>query len=52
MEAFNRFADDMLAVQRAVRRYETGFAKRRHKASLAPPARPARRLRDSLVTVT
>ena len=37
MEAFNRFADDMLAGERAVRRYETSFVKRRLKASLALP---------------
>ncbi len=37
MEAFNLFADDMLAGQRAVRRYETSFVKRRVKASLALP---------------
>ena len=37
MEAFNQFADDMLAGQRAVRRYETSFVKRRLKASLALP---------------
>jgi DNA-binding Lrp family transcriptional regulator len=37
MEAFNLFADDMLAGQRAVRRYETSFVKRRLKASLALP---------------
>jgi len=37
MEAFNLFADDMLANQRAVRRYETSFVKRRLKASLALP---------------
>ncbi|HEX8513061.1 MAG TPA: Lrp/AsnC family transcriptional regulator [Allosphingosinicella sp.] len=37
MEAFNLFADDLLAGQRAVRRYETSFVKRRVKASLALP---------------
>ncbi|MGA9580927.1 MAG: Lrp/AsnC family transcriptional regulator [Allosphingosinicella sp.] len=37
MEAFNLFADDLLAGQRAVRRYETSFVKRRLKASLALP---------------
>lgn len=37
MEAFNAFADDILAGQRAVRRYETSFVKRRLKASLALP---------------
>jgi DNA-binding Lrp family transcriptional regulator len=37
MEAFNTFADDVLAGQRAVRRYETSFVKRRLKASLALP---------------
>ncbi|HEX9948398.1 MAG TPA: Lrp/AsnC family transcriptional regulator [Allosphingosinicella sp.] len=37
MEAFNLFADDVLAGQRAVRRYETSFVKRRVKASLALP---------------
>jgi DNA-binding Lrp family transcriptional regulator len=37
MEAFNLFADDVLAGQRAVRRYETSFVKRRLKASLALP---------------
>lgn len=37
MEAFNLFADEMLAAQRAVRRYETSFVKRRLKASLAMP---------------
>ncbi len=37
MEAFNRFADEMLAGERAVRRYETSFVKRRLKASLALP---------------
>ncbi|HEX8481310.1 MAG TPA: Lrp/AsnC family transcriptional regulator [Allosphingosinicella sp.] len=37
MEAFNLFADEMLAGQRAVRRYETSFVKRRLKASLALP---------------
>jgi DNA-binding Lrp family transcriptional regulator len=37
MEAFNLFTDDLLAGQRAVRRYETSFVKRRLKASLALP---------------
>jgi DNA-binding Lrp family transcriptional regulator len=37
MEAFNRFADDVLAGQRGVRRYETSFVKRRLKASLGLP---------------
>ncbi len=37
MEAFNLFADETLAGQRAVRRYETSFVKRRVKASLALP---------------
>lgn len=37
MAAFNAFADDLLADQRAVRRYETSFVKRRLKASLALP---------------
>jgi DNA-binding Lrp family transcriptional regulator len=37
MEAFNIFADEVLAGQRAVRRYETSFVKRRLKASLALP---------------
>lgn len=37
MEAFNLFADEVLAGQRAVRRYETSFVKRRVKASLALP---------------
>ena len=37
MAAFNLFADDLLANQRAVRRYETSFVKRRLKASLALP---------------
>ncbi|MEA3053976.1 MAG: Lrp/AsnC family transcriptional regulator, leucine-responsive regulatory protein [Sphingomonadales bacterium] len=37
MDSFNLFADDMLAGQRAVRRYETSFVKRRLKASLALP---------------
>jgi DNA-binding Lrp family transcriptional regulator len=37
MEAFNLFTDDTLAGQRAVRRYETSFVKRRLKASLALP---------------
>lgn len=37
MAAFNIFADDLLAGQRAVRRYETSFVKRRLKASLALP---------------
>lgn len=37
MAAFNLFADDMLAEQRAVRRYETSFVKRRLKASLSLP---------------
>ncbi len=37
MEAFNLFADDLLAGQRAVRRYETSFVKRRLKSSLALP---------------
>jgi DNA-binding Lrp family transcriptional regulator len=37
MAAFNLFADDILAGQRAVRRYETSFVKKRLKASLALP---------------
>lgn len=37
MAAFNDFADDLLAGQRGVRRYETSFVKRRLKASLALP---------------
>ena len=37
MGAFNAFADEVLAGQRAVRRYETSFVKRRLKASLALP---------------
>ena len=37
MEAFNRFADDVLAGQRGVRRYESSFVKRRLKASLGLP---------------
>ncbi|HEY0411611.1 MAG TPA: Lrp/AsnC family transcriptional regulator [Allosphingosinicella sp.] len=37
MDAFNLFADEILAGQRAVRRYETSFVKRRLKASLALP---------------
>jgi DNA-binding Lrp family transcriptional regulator len=37
MTAFNDFADDLLAGQRGVRRYETSFVKRRLKASLALP---------------
>jgi DNA-binding Lrp family transcriptional regulator len=37
MDSFNVFADDLLAGQRAVRRYETSFVKRRLKASLALP---------------
>ncbi|HYD38433.1 MAG TPA: Lrp/AsnC family transcriptional regulator [Allosphingosinicella sp.] len=37
MAAFNLFADEMLAGQRAVRRYETSFVKRRLKSSLALP---------------
>jgi DNA-binding Lrp family transcriptional regulator len=37
MTAFNAFADEVLAGQRAVRRYETSFVKRRLKASLVLP---------------
>ena len=37
MEAYNAFADRMLADQPAVRRYETSFVKRRSKATLAVP---------------
>ena len=37
MEDFNAFADSMLAEQAAVRRFETSFVKKRHKASLALP---------------
>lgn len=37
MAAFNDLADELLADQRAVRRYETSFVKRRLKASLALP---------------
>lgn len=37
MDAYNRFADAMLAEQPAVRRYETSFVKRRAKASLSVP---------------
>jgi DNA-binding Lrp family transcriptional regulator len=37
MDAFNEFADSMLAGQRAVARYETSFVKRRVKSSLALP---------------
>jgi DNA-binding Lrp family transcriptional regulator len=37
MAAFNAFADEMLAGERAVRRYETSFVKKRVKATLALP---------------
>lgn len=37
MAAFNQFADEVLAGERAVRRYETSFVKRRVKATLALP---------------
>lgn len=37
MDAFNRFADSLLAGNRAVSRYETSFVKRRVKSSLALP---------------
>lgn len=37
MAEFNVFADDVLGGQRAVRRYETSFVKRRLKASLVLP---------------
>lgn len=37
MEAFNMFADRMLAEQPAVRRFETSFVKKRVKATLALP---------------
>ena len=37
MEAFNIFADRMLAEQPAVRRFETSFVKKRAKATLALP---------------
>lgn len=40
MDAFNAFADDMLASARAVSRYESSFVKRRLKASLALPITP------------
>lgn len=39
MEGFNVFADELFADQRAVRRYETSFVKRRLKSSLALPLR-------------
>ena len=37
MEAFNIFADGMLAPEPAVRRFETSFVKKRVKATLALP---------------
>ena len=37
MDAYNRFADAMLAEQQAVRRFETSFVKKRAKATLALP---------------
>jgi DNA-binding Lrp family transcriptional regulator len=37
LEAFNAFADEMLASDRSVRRYETSLVKNRRKASLALP---------------
>lgn len=37
MDAYNDFADEMLAEQPAVRRLETSFVKKRHKATLALP---------------
>jgi hypothetical protein len=37
MEAFNAFADEVLAGDPVVRRYETSFVKRRRKFSLALP---------------
>ena len=37
MDAYNRFADLMLADEAAVRRFETSFVKRRTKATLAVP---------------
>jgi DNA-binding Lrp family transcriptional regulator len=37
MEAYNRFADEMLAQHPAVRRFETTFVKKRVKATLAVP---------------
>lgn len=37
MDAYNNFADGLLASHKAVRRYETSFVKKRLKASLALP---------------
>ena len=37
MDAYNRFADAMLAEQPAVRRFETSFVKKRAKATLSLP---------------
>lgn len=37
MDAYNRFADAMLADEPAVRRFETTFVKKRSKATLAVP---------------
>ena len=37
LDAFNAFADEMLASDRAVRRYETSLVKSRRKTSLAMP---------------
>lgn len=37
MDKFNTFADELFGEQRAVRRYETSFVKRRLKATLALP---------------
>ena len=37
MDAYNLFADDMLADEPAVRRFESSFVKRRAKATLAVP---------------
>lgn len=37
LEDFNAFADEMLAADRSVRRYETSLVKNRRKASLAMP---------------
>jgi Lrp/AsnC family leucine-responsive transcriptional regulator len=40
MSAFNRFADEMLAADPVVRRYETSFVKKAIKYSLAVPLDP------------
>jgi Lrp/AsnC family leucine-responsive transcriptional regulator len=43
LDDFNAFADEMLASDRSVRRYETSLVKSRRKASLAMPLAALRR---------